>query len=58
MMRSGNPALKDSAFNEPRVSAENAMTIQGTVQKTALLLAVTSAMGSWSWRRPEVFLAL
>lgn len=58
-MRSGNPALKDNTFNEPRAaSAEGAMTVQGTVQKTALLLAVTVAMGGWSWRRPEVFLAL
>ena len=59
MMRSGNPTLRDNTFNEPRAaSAEGAMTIQGTVQKPALLLAVTVAMGGWSWRRPEVFLAL
>ena len=46
-MRSANPALNNSTFrNTRRVSGEQAMSIDGTVNKTALslLLVMTSAI--------------
>jgi uncharacterized YccA/Bax inhibitor family protein len=51
-MRSGNPALNEKSFEgfavyEPSV----AMTIQGTVTKTALLLAVVVAAASITWNQ-------
>ncbi|MBI3323332.1 MAG: Bax inhibitor-1/YccA family protein [Candidatus Omnitrophica bacterium] len=56
-MRTANPALAESTFSEPRAaSAAEAMTIQGTVQKTALLLAVLVAACGWTWSRPDTFL--
>lgn len=56
-MRTANPALGDDTFTEPRAaSAAEAMTIQGTVQKTALLLAILVAACGWAWSRPEILL--
>ncbi len=49
--RSGNPALKADIFrNAGRVSADAAMTISGTVNKTALslLLLMTTAIYTWN----------
>ena len=46
-MRSANPALNNNTFrNSRRVSGEQAMSIDGTVNKTALslLLVMTSAI--------------
>ena len=46
-MRSANPALNNNTFrNTRRVSGEQAMSIDGTVNKTALslLLVMTSAI--------------
>ncbi|MEN8662156.1 MAG: Bax inhibitor-1/YccA family membrane protein [Lentimonas sp.] len=49
-MRTGNPTLSEKTFREfPRAS--NAMTLNGTVNKTALLLFGVIAMAALSWRR-------
>lgn len=54
-MRSGNPALKDSTFldlGSGRVVASDAgaMTINGTVNKTAFLLLLTLVGAMYTWR--------
>jgi uncharacterized YccA/Bax inhibitor family protein len=50
MMRSSNPALSQKNFsNFGAVRSENAMTIQGTVNKTALMLILVIATASYTW---------
>ena len=59
-MRSGNPALKnDEVFRrEGSVNPKYAMTIDGTVNKTYILLFLTVLSASWSWSRPDLFIIL
>lgn len=53
MMRSGNPALKTDIFTQSRALASGqTMTIQGTVNKTLVLLLLTMISASWSWSNP------
>ena len=51
MMRSGNPALTANTFTAmaPAASSQYAMTIQGAVNKTAILLFLTVLTASWTW---------
>lgn len=49
-MRSGNPALSARAF-EGFQTEGRAMTMQGTVNKTALLLGLTLLTAMWVWNR-------
>ena len=49
-MRSGNPVLKDSTFEIPHVIGER-MTVGGTVNKTAMLLALTMITAVYTWGR-------
>jgi len=47
-MRSGNPVLQDKAFQ--RLPATGArMTMNGTITRTALLLALAILTGGWTW---------
>jgi uncharacterized YccA/Bax inhibitor family protein len=58
--RSSNPALGSKSFGgfvgaavdpaAPGEARSTAMTIQGTVDKTAILLAVTTIVAIWPWR--------
>ena len=49
-MRSGNPVLSDDTFRGTRAAyGEEAMTLQGTVNKTALALAVLMAAAAYTW---------
>jgi uncharacterized YccA/Bax inhibitor family protein len=49
-MRSGNPVLTEDTFRVPRVrSADDAMTIGGTVNKTALALLILLVAASYTW---------
>jgi uncharacterized YccA/Bax inhibitor family protein len=49
-LRSGNPALTADTFRVGRVGfGEDAMTIQGTVNKTALALIILMATASYTW---------
>jgi uncharacterized YccA/Bax inhibitor family protein len=49
-MRSGNPALTSDTFQSTRAGfGENAMTIQGTVNKTALALLILMVTASYTW---------
>lgn len=49
-MQSSNPTLNERTLDAARVGVgEPAMTIQGTVNKTFILLAVLVAGATWSW---------
>jgi len=51
-MRTANPALNANRFSGIRSAATgHAMTIQGTVNKTALLLIMLLLASSWTWGR-------
>jgi len=57
MMRSGNPALRANTFTKvPVSSSAGTMTIQGTVNKTFILLFLTILSASWVWDNPIGFL--
>ena len=47
-LRSNNPVLKEKAFAGPIVAGET-MTIQGTVNKTGLLLFFVIVTAAWTW---------
>jgi uncharacterized YccA/Bax inhibitor family protein len=48
LLRSNNPVLKESAFAGQTVTGD-AMTIQGTVNKTGLLLFFVVVAAAWTW---------
>lgn len=48
LLRSNNPVLKQSAFTGQAITGE-AMTIQGTVNKTGLLLLFVVVAAAWTW---------
>jgi len=49
-LRSGNPALRPDSFQTTAISTGSAMTILGTVHKTALslVLLMTTALFTWN----------
>jgi uncharacterized YccA/Bax inhibitor family protein len=50
LTRTGNPGLNDRTFSGlPRVSLGEAMTLQGTINKSFLLLVVLLASALWPW---------
>jgi uncharacterized YccA/Bax inhibitor family protein len=52
MMRTANPALNAKTFAGPRpMVATEAMTIQGTVNKSAFLLILTILPAAWVWNQ-------
>ena len=52
MMRTANPALNDNTFRDygRAVSRDDTMSIQGTANKTAVLLLLVLLAASWTWR--------
>jgi len=46
--RTANPALNEKAF-QGQVAVGEAMTVQGTVNKTGLLLLCVVATSAWTW---------
>jgi uncharacterized YccA/Bax inhibitor family protein len=57
MMRSGNPALRSDVFRDiPQTVSGFAMTIQGTVNKTLILLLLTVISASWVWGNAQASL--
>ena len=48
--RTSNPALNPKAF-QGAVAAGEAMTLQGTVNKTGILLILTGASAVWTWEK-------
>ena len=53
--RSGNPALSADTFSKsaqsssPASTSSPTMTLQGTVNKTGILLALVVVSASWTW---------
>ena len=51
-MQSSNPTLNQNTFGAARVGVgQPAMTVQGTVNKTFILLAVLLATAMWTWSK-------
>ncbi len=49
-MRTSNPVLNANVFSQaPKVIGTDAMTINGTVAKTGIMLALLSATAIWTW---------
>ena len=48
LMRTSNPALNEKVFRD-QVAIGDAMTLQGTVNKTGLLLLCVVATAAWTW---------
>src|SRR5580704_18253855 len=63
LMRTSNPALNEKAF-KGQVAIGDAMTLQGTVNKTGVLLLCVVATAAWTWniythsQNPEAVLPL
>jgi uncharacterized YccA/Bax inhibitor family protein len=49
LFKTSNPALNANTFQRPVALAGEAMTLQGTVNKTGLLLFLASATAAWTW---------
>jgi len=54
-MRSGNPALSDKAFDSGVVATTAKMTIQGTVNKTFILLFILILGAALVWQNPLAY---
>lgn len=52
-MRTSNPTLGENTFSQPALVGEQTMTIQGAVNKTAILLALCMATAIFSWQKFE-----
>ena len=51
LMRTSNPALNDKIFQGDHVSyGQESMTLNGTVNKTGILLLCTIGTATWTWR--------
>lgn len=49
IFRSSNPVLQPKVFTGGDITAGGAMTVQGTVNKTGLLLLCVVATAAWTW---------
>lgn len=49
LMRTSNPALNDQAFRGAGIAIGEPMTLQGTVNKTGVLLLCVIATAAWTW---------
>ena len=49
--RTANPALSARAFRGLDTVGDRAMSVQGTVNKTGLLLIIAMATAGWTWER-------
>src|SRR5579864_1537471 len=49
LMRTSNPTLNDSTFRGEGIALGNTMTINGTVNKTGLLLIFAMGSAAWAW---------
>jgi len=50
LMRTSNPTLNDKIFREEGIALGRTMTLDGTVNKTGLLLIFAAASAAWAWR--------
>jgi len=55
-MRTANPALNERVFRSaPRVaSGDGVMTLEGTVNKSVIAVAITTAAAMWSFSNPQM----
>ena len=51
LMRTSNPALNEKVFTGERALSGDAMTLQGTVNKTGILLICVVATAAWTWNQ-------
>src|SRR6202142_2664134 len=49
LMRTSNPTLNDQIFRNEGAAFGEAMTVQGTVNKTGILLLCAVATAAWTW---------
>ena len=49
LIKTSNPALNANTFENRFASGGEAMTLQGTVNKTGLLLLCAAATAAWTW---------
>jgi uncharacterized YccA/Bax inhibitor family protein len=49
LFKTSNPALNEKSFQGPVALGGEAMTLQGTVNKTGFLLFCVSATAAWTW---------
>lgn len=49
LMRTSNPTLNDQVFRSERAAFGQAMTVQGAVNKTGILLLCAIATAAWTW---------
>lgn len=56
MIRSGNPALKGNSFSQASSGGAGVMSLQGTVNKTLILLGLTFLSSWWVWQNPAKFI--
>ena len=49
LMRTSNPALNDKVFQGEHAALGEAMTLQGTVNKTGVLLICAVGTAAWTW---------
>lgn len=49
LMRTSNPALNDKVFRGLPAAVGETMTLEGTVNKTGILLLCTVATAAWTW---------
>jgi len=51
LFKTSNPALNEKTFEDNRIAigGDQAMTLQGTVNKTGFLLFLASASAAWTW---------
>src|SRR6202161_838435 len=49
LFKTTNPALNENTFQGPVAAAGEAMTLQGTVNKTGFLLLCVVGTAAWTW---------
>jgi uncharacterized YccA/Bax inhibitor family protein len=49
LLRTSNPALNDKIFQNTGIGTGEAMTLNGTVNKTGVLLLLVVAAAAWTW---------
>ncbi len=56
--RSGNPAIRSSAFNSSASAGSEKMTLDGAVNKTSIMLAILISTAAISWNFPSPFIVM
>ena len=56
--RSGNPVIRSSAFDSRASSESERMTLDGAVNKTAIMLAILISTAAISWNFPSPLIVM